>query len=166
MMANSARTNDSHKISLYLAVAAISLLWTAPLQHRALAEDDVFQKAVNYVFTGKIDPRDGPEITDRKLCVVMVPDVKFKRYIRYYLGRFKMDASRISKIYSGSQVSYELEVGGDDTIVEYVNIDRTTVDFGLKSTHISLPGNIDQTERALHLIFDEYCKAEKPKPPF
>jgi hypothetical protein len=145
MMADLVRTNDSsHKISWCSAVAAVSLVWTAPLQNRAVAEDDVFQQAVNYVFTGRTDPQDGPEIVNRKSCVVVVLDAKFKRYIRYYLSRFKMEASRISKTYSGSRVSYELEVEGDDIIVEYLKIDKTTVDFGLKSAHISLPGNIDQ----------------------
>lgn len=144
-MADLVRTNDSsHKISWCSAVAAVSLVWTAPLQNRAVAEDDVFQQAVNYVFTGRTDPQDGPEIVNRKSCVVVVLDAKFKRYIRYYLSRFKMEASRISKTYSGSRVSYELEVEGDDIIVEYLKIDKTTVDFGLKSAHISLPGNIDQ----------------------
>jgi hypothetical protein len=167
MMADLARTNDSsHMISVCLAVAAESLLCTAPMQDRAVADDDVFQQAVNYAFTGRIDPQNGPEIVDRKSCVVVVPDVKNKRYIRYYLSRFKMDTSRVNKTYYGSQVLYGLEVDGDDIIVEYLNIDKTTVDFGLKSTHISLPGNIDQTEKALHHIFDEYCRAEKPKTPF
>jgi hypothetical protein len=166
-MADLARSNDcSHKINLCLAVAAVSLLWTVPLQDRAVAEDDVFQQAVNYVFTGRVDPRDGPEIVDRNACVVVVPDPKFKRYIRYYLRRFKMEDSRINKTYAGRQESYELEVGGDDIIVEYLNIDKTRVEFGLKSVHISLPGIIDQTEKAFHLVFDEYCKAEKAKTPF
>jgi len=167
MMADSARTNGgTHKIRLCLAIAAVFLLLTAPLQTRAVAEDDVLQQAVNYVFTGRIDPQDGPAIVDRKSCVIVVPDAKYKRHIMYYLNRFRMESSRISKIYSGAQVSYELEVEGDDTIVEYLNNGKNTVEFGLKSTHISLPGNIDQTEKALHLIFHEYCKVEKPKTPF
>ena len=162
-----AHSNDSrHKIRRCLALAAASLLSAASLQSRAAAEDDMLQKAVNYVFTGTIDPVDGPAIVNRKSCVVVVPDPQFKRYIRYYLTRFKMDESRISKLYSGSKISYELEVGGDDVIVEYLNIDKTTIDFGLKSVHISLRGNIDQAEKALHLIFNEYCKPEKPKTPF
>lgn len=166
-MADSARTSDSsHKIRLCLALAVVSFLATVPLQSRAAAEDDMFQRALNYVFTGRIDPLDGPAIVDRKACVVVAPDAKFKRYIRYYLNRFKIEDSRISKIYSGSQVSYELEVAGDGIIVEYLNIDKATINFGLKSEHISLPGNIDQTEKALHLIFDEYCKPEKLKTPF
>jgi hypothetical protein len=58
-----------YKIRRPLAVAAASLLWIAPLQVRAVAEDDMLQLAVNYVFTGRIDPPDRPEIVDRKSCV-------------------------------------------------------------------------------------------------
>ena len=148
-----------------LAIAVASFLWTITLQTRAVPEDDVFQQAVNYVFTGKIDPGAGPEIVDRKSCVVVVPE-KFGGYARYYLTRFKMDDARISNKYSGREVSYELEVAGDDILVEYLKIDKTTVDYGFKSAHISLPGNIDQIKRALQLIFAEYCKADKPKSPF
>jgi len=131
-----------------------------------VAGADVFQQAINYVFAGSIDPTDGPEIMDRKACVVLVPEPKFNRYARYYLSRFKMDVARISKKYAGSQVLYELEVEGDTVIFEYLKADKTTVDYGFKSAHIPLPGNIDQTERALALIFSEYCKAAKPKGPF
>jgi hypothetical protein len=167
MMADLMRSDDrGHKIGLFLAVAVASLVWTAALQDRALAADDVFQQAVNYVFTGRIDPPDAPEIVDRNACIVVVPDMKFKRYIRYYLKRFKMDASRINRTYAGAQAMYELEVGGDDTVVEFLNIEKTKVDFGLKTAHISLPGNIDQAERALRRIFDDYCKPERPKLPF
>ena len=91
---------------------------------------------------------------------------KFKRFARYYLGRFKMDQSRISKKYSGHDVSYELEVEGDGVVLEFLKSDKTTVDYGFKSAHIALPGNIDRTEKALALIFAEYCRAEKPKTPF
>jgi hypothetical protein len=153
-------------IRWFLAIAAVSFFGTAPLQLRAMADDDVFQHAVNYVFTGRIDPQDSPEIVDRKSCVVVVTDPKNKRYIRYYLGRFKMDVSRISKTYSGRQTFYVLEVEGDDVIVEYLNLDKTGVVNRFKSAQISLPGNIAQTEKALHLIFSEYCKADDPKPPF
>ena len=126
----------------------------------------MFQQAVNYVFTGRIDPPDAPEIADRNACIVVVPDTKFKRHIRYYLKRFKMDGSRINKTYAGAQAMYELEVGGSDIVVEFLNIEKTKVDFGLKTAHISLPGNIDQAERALRRIFDDYCRPEKPKLPF
>ena len=33
-------------------------------------------------------------------------------------------------------------------------------------THIPLPGNIERTEKALHLVFDGHCKADQPKSPF
>jgi hypothetical protein len=154
---------SGHKFRLSLGIAVASFLWTIALQTRAVPEDDVFQQAVNYVFTGRIDPQAGPEIIDRKSCVVVVPVSKFGGYARYYLTRFK---ARISNKYSGREISYELEVAGDDVLVEYLKIDKTTVDYGFKSAHISLPGNIDQTKRALRLIFAEYCKADKPKSPF
>jgi hypothetical protein len=77
-----------------------------------------------------------------------------------------MDISRISKKYSGRQALYQLEVEGDDVILEFLKGDKTTVDYGFRSAHISLPGNPDQTERALGIIFGEYCKAEAPKSPF
>jgi hypothetical protein len=149
-----------------LAIAAAAFFGTAALQLRAMAEDDAFQHAVNYVFTGRVDPQDSPEIVDRKSCVVVVSDPKNKRYIRYYLSRFKMDVSRISKTYSGRQTFYTLEVEGDDVIIEYLNLDKTAVVSRYKSAQISLPGNIAQTEKALHLIFNEHCKADNPKPPF
>jgi hypothetical protein len=149
-----------------LAIAAAAFFGTAALQLRAMAEDDAFQHAVNYVFTGRVDPQDSPEIVDRKSCIVVVSDPKNKRYIRYYLSRFKMDVSRISKTYSGRQTFYTLEVEGDDVIIEYLNLDKTAVVSRYKSAQISLPGNIAQTEKALHLIFNEHCKADNPKPPF
>jgi hypothetical protein len=166
-MTGSAFPNSSwRRTRLCLAVATVSVLWAIPPQARAAAEDDVLQQAVNYVFTGSTDPQDGPEIVDRKSCVVVVPEPKLKRYARYYLSRFKMDVARISKKYSGHDISYELEVEGDSVLLEFLKPDKTTVDYGFKSAHISLPGNIDRTEKALALIFAEYCKAEKPKTPF
>jgi hypothetical protein len=59
-----------------------------------------------------------------------------------------------------------LEVEGDDTLLEYLKADKTTVDYGFRSAHIALPGDLDQTEKALALIFSQYCKVEKPRRPF
>ena len=161
------RKQSGSRIGVSLAVAAIaSMLWLVPLHTSALGEDDVFQQAINYIFTGRIDPKDGPEIVDPKNCIVVVPEPDLNRYARYYLNRFKMDVSRISKKYAGRQVLYELEVEGDDVILEFLKPDKTTVNFGFKSAHISLPGNIDRTEKALHLVFDGHCKADQPKSPF
>jgi hypothetical protein len=166
-MASLADPNECcRKIRWSLAVAGVSILCTAFPQTRAVAEDDLFQQAVNYVFTGRIDPQDGPQIVDRKSCIVVVPDPKYKRYARYYLSRFKMDVSRISKTYAGAQILYRLEVESDDVLLEYLNSDKTTVVTGYRTAQISLPGNIDQTEKALRIIFSDYCKADKPKAPF
>ena len=103
---------------------------------------------------------------DPKACIVVLPEPDLNRYARYYLNRFKMDVSRISKKYAGRQVLYELEVEGDDTILEYLKADKKTVNYGFKSAHIALPGNIERTEKALHLVFSEHCKADQPKLPF
>jgi hypothetical protein len=165
-MASLAYLNKNrYKLRWPLTVTAVSFLWMTPLQIRAVAEDDLFQLAVNYVFTGRIDPPDRPEITDQKSCIVVVFDSKFQTYVRYYLSRFKLDSARISKTYSGQQIFYVLEIEGDDIVVEHLNPDKTTVARGFKSAQISLPGNIDQSEKALRLIVD-HCKADKPKPPF
>ena len=91
------RKRSGHKIRLSLAIAVASFPWTVPLQTRAIIEDDVFQQAINYVFTGRIDPKDRPEILNKKSCIVVIPEPNLNRYARYYLNRFKMDVSRISK---------------------------------------------------------------------
>ncbi len=103
-------TRSGPRVWLSLAVAAASILALVPLPTRAMSEDDVFQQVVNYIFTGRIDPKDGPEIVDPKACIVVLPEPDLNRYARYYLNRFKMDVSRISKKYAGRQVLYELEV--------------------------------------------------------
>jgi hypothetical protein len=148
------------------AVATVSFLGAVSLETPALAEADVFQQAVNYVFTGQVDPQSGPEIVDRKSCVVVLRDPHFNRYIRYYLSRFKMDDALFDKRYSGSRVLYEVSVKGDDTVIEYLNPDKSTVIQGYRSAQIPLPGDIDQTRKALRIIFTDYCKAETPKTPF
>jgi hypothetical protein len=154
------------RIRLLLAIALVPMLWLVPPQAGAMSEEDVLQQAINYIFTGRIDPKNGPEIADPKTCVVVVPEPDLNRYARYYLNRFKMDVSRISKKYAGRQVLYELEVEGDDVILEFLKADKTSVNFGFKSAHIPLPGNIDRTEKALHLVFAEHCKADQPRLPF
>src|SRR5947209_15331093 len=91
-----------YKLRCALAtIKALSFLWIAPLQIRAVAEDDVLQLAINYIFTGRIDPSDRPEIVDRKSCTVLVFEPKFQAYVRYYLSRSRLDSARISKTYSG-----------------------------------------------------------------
>ena len=148
------------------AIAAASFLGIVSFQTPALSEVDVFQQAINYVFTGNIDPQDGPEIVDQKSCVIVLRDPKYNRYIRYYLSRFNMDDAIFGKKYSGSRPYYELDVKGDDVVIEYLNPDKKTVVQGYRSAQIPLPGDIDQTQKALRIIFTDHCKAEKPKAPF
>ncbi len=157
---NDSRHVRTRRIKLTRLLAAVSFLWIAPLQIRAVAEDDVVQLAINYVFTGRIDPPDRLEIVDQKSCIIVVFEPKFQAYVRYYLSRFKLDSARISKTYSGQQISYVLEVQGDDIVVEHLNPDKTAVARAFKSAQIALPGNIDQSEKALRIIADR-CKAEK-----
>ena len=153
---------SSVKVALTGLIAFVALASKCPVS----ATTDLFQQAVDYVFTGRLAPANGPEIIDRESCIVLVPEPRFNRYARYYLKRFKMDTARISKKYAGEQTAYELEVEGDAIIFEYVKADKTTVDYGFRSAHIALPGDIDSTQRALALIFSQFCRLEKPKIPF
>ena len=153
-------TNDG--VRRCLAGGVVVFLWIVSQQIRALAEDDPLQKAVNYLFTGKSNPQDAPEILDRKSCVVVVPDPKSKQSVRYYLGRFRIDTAFINKTYAGPETVYNLDVKGAETIVEYLDLDRSTVLHGHKSAQISLPGDIDQTNTALALIAS-LCTNDKPK---
>jgi hypothetical protein len=165
-MAGLAAANRArHRIGVSLAVAATFFLLMALPQMRAAAED-VLQEAINYVFTGVTAPANAPKIVDREACTVVIPDLRNKRFIRYYLGRFNMDDSRITKTYSGRLTIYTLEVDGDDVILEYLGPDETTVVRGYKSAQIVLPGDIDQTQKALRLLVADYCKRAKPKAPF
>lgn len=148
------------------AVAAISAFFAVFLQTPALAETSVFQQALNYVFTGTIDPQNGPEIVDQNACIIVLHDPKYNRYIRYYFSRFRMDNAFFDKKYSGSRVYYELDVKGDDFVIEYLNLDKKTVVQGYRSAQIPLPGDIDQTRKALGIVFADHCKAEKPRAPF
>src|SRR5437764_10024013 len=155
-----------YKLRCALAtITVLSFLLIAPLQIRAVAEDDVLQLAINYVFTGRIDPSNRPQIVDQNPCIVVVFEPKFQAYVRYYLSRFKMDSARISKTYSGQQISYILEIQGDGIVVEHLNPDKTTVARAFNSAQIALPGNIGQSEKALRVIADQ-CKPEEPKSPF
>ena len=159
-MVERAARND--RVRRCLAGGVVVFLWIVPPQIGVLAEDDPLQKAVNYLFTGRNNPQDAPEILDRKSCVVVVPDPKSKQSIRYYLGRFRIDTAFINKTYAGSETVYNLDVKGAEVIVEYLDLDKSTVLHGHKSAQISLPGDINQTNTALALIAS-LCTSGKPK---
>jgi hypothetical protein len=147
-------------------VAAAVVLWTALPQNQAAAEDDLLQKAINYVFTGTVDPKDAPEIVDRKSCAVVVPDPREKRFIRYYLTRLRLDDPNIDSTYAGRQVHYQLDVESGTIVLEYLGLDKTTVLNGYKSAQIPLPGDIDQTKKAIALIAARCKQDGPPKLPF
>jgi hypothetical protein len=151
-------------ISFLVTFAVVGFVCTTARPSHA--GDDVFQQAINYVFTGRVDPQESPEIVDRNACTVVMRDPNFNRYIRYYLSRFKMDSARFSTIYSGPQPHYQMDVAGDDIVIEYLTPDKTTVVQGYKTAQISLPGTVDRTQKALAIIFRDHCKVEKPKTPF
>ena len=145
---------------------AIAMLALPTAASAAPAVADKFQQAVNYVFTGRIDPQAAPEIVDREACVVVLRDPKYNRYIRYHLERFNMADALFEKKYSGPRVSYELSVKGDDVLLEYLSPDKKTVTAGYRSAQIPLPGEIELTRKALDIVFKDHCKPEAPKSPF
>jgi hypothetical protein len=111
------------------------------------------------MFTGTTEPSDGVEITDRKSCVVVVADKKWKRSVRYYLPRLGLDDPRISRIYAGRQPHYQLDADSDQVVVEYLSADKKAVLNGYKSAQIPLPGDIDRTRKAMQLIAAR-CKCQ------
>jgi hypothetical protein len=143
------------------AIVAATPCWPV----RASAEADRFQQAVNYVFTGRIDPPKAPEIVDRAACIVVVPDPKFQGYIRYYLSRFRMDDALFDKRYAGSRADYVLDVKGDGIITEYLSPDKQTVTQRYRSAQVPLPGDIEQTQKALRIVTDQ-CAPKKSNAPF
>jgi hypothetical protein len=145
------------------AIAVLLLLSIVP-HTRAIAETDKLQQAITYVFTGNIEPHGTIKIVDRKSCVVVVSEPENDRATRYHLSRFKPDSFRFEKRYVGRAPTYQLYVEGDEDVVEFLNPDMT-VSHGHRTARFPLPGDIDQSRRALQLIADE-CKAEKPKPLF
>ena len=144
-------------------VVVLIILCTPPIA--AGARDELLQKAFNYVFTGAIEPNEAPDIVDLASCAVVVRDPRYPRFIRYYFGRIRPDNSRITKDYAGRKALYKLEVESDNTIIEYLSADKTTTTQAFKSAQIDLPGDIEQTQKALKVIA-ERCKGDGSKSPF
>jgi hypothetical protein len=149
-----------------IGLAAVVWLGAAAVAATA-ATPDLFQQAVAYVFTGRVDPPDPVEIVDRKACIVIVADVRFKRLTRYYLAHFDMDHARFNTRYSGTRAYYELDVRGDDVILDYLDPTTRAVLQSYRSAQIALPGGLEQTRRALDVVFAaSNCKASELKTPF
>ncbi len=159
------RYDGSRTVRCCLAALAVAGL-TVAMHHSARAAPDVFQKAVNYVFTGEVDPQNAPKIVDRQACVVVMKDPKYDRFIRYRLRGFQMDTALFDKRYAGSQPNYVLDVKGDGVILEYLTPDQKSVAQAYRSAQIPLPGDFEQTQKALTIIFSDYCKPKKSQAPF
>jgi hypothetical protein len=150
-------------VKRFCLVVLLITACTPPL--RAGARDDLLQKAFNYVFTGTIDPKDTPEIVDLAACAVVVPDPRYPRFIRYYFGRIRADNSRITKDYAGRKALYKLEIESDNIVIDYLTADKSGVTQSFRSAQIDLPGDIEQTQKALKVIADR-CKGDGAKSPF
>jgi hypothetical protein len=147
-----------------IVLAAVVWLGAGPAP---AATPDLFQQAVAYVFTGRVDPPEPVEIVDRKACIVIVPDARFNRLKRYYLARFDMDHARFNTRYSGVRAFYELDVRGEDVILEYLDPTTRSVLQSYRSAQIALPGGLEQTRRAIDVVFaDGNCKPSEAKTPF
>jgi hypothetical protein len=147
-----------------LGVAFSAVLWI--VSPRPAAADDLLQKTVNYVFTGTVDPKDPPEIVDHDACVVVMPDPRVKRFVRYYLSRLRLDDPNIVSTYTGRLAHYQLDVENSNVVVEYLGLDKTTVLNGYRSVQIPLPGDIDQTRKALTYIAAHCKQGDEQKLPF
>jgi hypothetical protein len=148
-------------------IGLAALAWLAAGGVAVAAPADLFQQAVAYIFTGRVDPPEPVEIVDRKACIVIVPDARFKRLVRYHLASFDMDHARFNTRYSGTRAVYELDVRGDDVILEYLDPLSRNVLQSYRSAQIALPGAIEQTRRALDVVFaEENCKPPAQKTPF
>jgi hypothetical protein len=147
------------------AFAIAVLLPVSVLLHMpAFADAGRLQQAINYVFTGDIAAQPNIEIADGNLCVVVVSEPERNRVSRYHLRRFKPETFRFEQRYVGRTPTYQLYVEGDEDVIEFLNPDRS-VSHSHRTARFALPGDIDQSRRALRLI-SEQCKPEKPKPLF
>lgn len=151
---------------LRAVLVAAMLTACAWLGTAAAQTPDLFQQAVAYVFTGRVDPPEPVEIVDRKACVVIVPDARFNRLLRYYLGRFDMTNARFNTRYAGTRAFYELDVRGEEVILDYLDPKTRAVMQSYRSAQIALPGSPEQTRRALQVVFADGCRPAEAKTPF
>lgn len=156
------KTLNAAIISVFAA-----LIFATP--YHAIASDDVFRQAVNYVFLGNVngDPTpDGERIlsADQDTCVVVKEDVfrtnssTTTRQWKYYLKRI---LAMNSSPYGG------LLIEGDEPVAQLLVKDGDVwkIISSEKRTLIPLYGNIERTTNALRLIFSKFCPP-KAKAPF
>jgi hypothetical protein len=132
---------------LKVAILTAAAAWAAP----AMAGDDAFKQAVNYVFSGNVEgktPQLVISIVDENRCIVSV-ETPGNSWL-YYLKEIKLDKIMIDK--TNSRISFE----GDGTIVEHTFDFLPKVDKN-NSNSIMLRGDVERTKDALKLIFTKYC---------
>ena len=143
----------------------VFLTFFCTLPTLAAQKDDLLQKAFNYVLTGDLDPKDAPEIIDPTSCVIVLRDPKYPRFIKYYFARITPDNSRITKDYAGRKTLYKLDIESANVVIEYLSADKATTVEAFKSAQIDLPGDIEETQKALKVI-SQRCKQERSSSPF
>jgi hypothetical protein len=117
----------------------------------AIAEDDEFKQAINYVFSGNIEGRTPQllsSILDENNCIVSV-ETPGNSWV-YYMKEIKPNSVVIDE--HNRKISFE----GDNTIVEHTFEGLPKVEKDNKNS-ITLRGDIEQTKDALKLIFTKYC---------
>jgi len=132
---------------LKVAILTAAMAWAVP----AMAGDDAFRQAVNYVFSGNVDgktPQLATSIVDESRCIISVetPGNSFL----YYLKEIRPGSITIDE-HTG-KISFE----GDSTVVEHTFEQLPKVDRDNKGS-ITLRGDIERTRNALKLIFSKYC---------
>jgi len=132
---------------LQVAILTVATGWAVS----AMAGDDAFKQAVNYVFSGNVDgktPQLATSIVDENRCIISV-ETPGNSWL-YYLKEIRLDKIMIDK--TNSRISFE----GDGTIVEHTFDFLPKVDKN-NSNSIMLRGDVERTKDALKLIFTKYC---------
>ena len=117
----------------------------------AMAGDDAFKQAVNYVFSGNVDgktPQLATSIVDESRCIISV-ETPGNSWL-YYLKEMRPDKIMIDE--NNGRISFE----GDGTIVEHTFDFLPKVDKDNKNS-IMLRGDAGRTREALNLILTKYC---------
>ena len=132
---------------LKVAILTAATAWTVP----AMAGDDAFKQAVNYVFSGNVEgktPQLVTSIVDENRCIVSV-ETPGNSWL-YNLKEIRPDKTVIDE--TNGRISFE----GDGTIVEHTFDFLPKVDKDNKNS-IMLRCDAERTKDALMLIFTKYC---------
>ena len=132
---------------LCLAILTVATTWVGA----AVPENNEFQQAINYVFSGNIEGRTPQllsSILDENNCIISV-ETPGNSWV-YYMKQIKPNSIVIDE--PNRKISFE----GDDTIVEHTFEGLPKVEKDNKNS-ITLRGDIERTKDALKLIFTKYC---------